>query len=311
METPRKILPENETENHMANSKKGKRTTEIEWTEHTWNPFAGCNVHSAGCTNCYAMRQAWRLEHAFKMPQYMGTTKKVNGNPVWTGVVNRSATTMKLPFKIAQPGLIFVNSMSDFFHPNAEDAWRLEALGVMQDCPRHRFQILTKRPELIAPFANRCALDRGPGNWFPDNVWIGATVEDAAATHRIDTLRQVRASVLFLSCEPLIGHLGDLDLAHIDWVIAGGESGPRARPMNVDWLRDLCVQCADQRVPFFFKQFGTPGNNPLFRRPPPGVAPADWVKMNDPVGKGGSLLDGVPWKQWPKKMPSDLEFMGM
>jgi protein gp37 len=252
------------------------------------------------------MRQAWRLEHAFKMPQYLGTTTKVNGNPVWTGVVNRAATTMKLPYKLA-PGLIFVNSMSDFFHPNAEDAWRLEALGVMQDCPQHQFQILTKRPELIAPFAQRCALDRGPGNWFPDNVWIGATVEDARVTHRIDTLRGVRAAVRFLSCEPLIGSLDFPDLTGIDWVISGGESGPGARPMNPDWIRELRDQCNVEDIPYFFKQFGTIGNNPLFRSPPPGVSGTKWVEMNDPVGKGGSRIDGVEWKQWPSAyVPPDL-----
>jgi protein gp37 len=256
------------------------------------------------------MRQAWRLENAFKMPQYIGTTKKVNGNPVWTGVLNRAGNAKMNEPRKWSPRLIFVNSMSDFFHAKAEDAWRLEALAVMQDCPQHRFQILTKRPELIAPFAARCALDRGPGPWFPKNVWIGATVEDARVVHRIDTLRAVRASVLFLSCEPLIGSLGEIDLTGIDWVISGGESGPKARPMNPDWVRELRDLCVASAVPYFFKQFGTIGNNPLYRRPPPDVAPADWVAMNDPVGKGGSKIDGVAWKQWPNCY-NELEMVGI
>jgi protein gp37 len=274
--------------------------TEIEWTDETWNPFVGCSIKSDGCKNCYAMRQAHRLEHNFNMVQYQGTTTKVNGNPVWTGLVNRATdATLRKPYGFKHGSLVFVNSMSDFFHEKAEDAWRHEALTVMLACPQHYFQILTKRPENIQPFAFRSGLYISPGNWFPDNVWIGATVENAKATHRIDTLRAVPAAVRFLSCEPLIGDLGTLDLTGIHWVIAGGESGPGARPMHADWLRSLRDQCQDQGVPYFLKQYGTIGNNPLFKNPPPGIPGARWVAMNDPVGKGGSKLDGRAWKEWP------------
>jgi protein gp37 len=282
------------------------RTTEIEWTHSSWNPFVGCNVHSAGCTNCYAMRQAYRLEHNFAMPQYQGTTRLVNGNPIWTGVVNRASNAKMYEPKKWSPRLIFVNSMSDFFHPNAEDAWRIEALRVMQDCPQHRFQILTKRPEEIAYFAARHGLDEGTGNWFPDNVWIGATVEDARVTYRIDTLRKVRAAVRFLSCEPLIGSLEVPNLDGMDWIIVGGESGPGARRMDPNWVREIRDQCMVENRPYFFKQWGTPGNNPLFTNPQPGFTGAVWLKMNDPIGKGGSLIDGKFWKQWPRCYNPDL-----
>jgi protein gp37 len=134
-------------------------------------------------------------------------------------------------------------------------------------------------------------------------VWIGVTVENAKAKHRIDTLRDVRAAVRFLSCEPLIGPLGEIDLEDIDWVIAGGESGPNARRMDIDWVREIRDWCHawPEKVPFFFKQFGRPENNPLYTNPPPGMTGATWMALsNDTVGKGGSLIDGKAWKEWPR-----------
>lgn len=275
------------------------RTTGIEWTDHTWNPFAGCSIHSAGCTNCYAMRQAYRIAEFGSAPHYAGLTRKTkSGRIVWTGKVHRASDAgMRKPFSIREPALIFVNSMSDFFHAGAEDAWRLEALAVMRACPRHAFQVLTKRPENIQPFLSRTHAT------FPDNLWLGATVENSDAVHRIDTLRNAPAAVRFISFEPLIGAIGAVDLRGIHWAISGGESGPGARPCEADWVREIRDQCRRQRVAHFFKQWGQPRNNPLWRSAPAGVPPAAWVERHDPVGKGGSLLDGRPDKQFPAHSP--------
>lgn len=271
-----------------------KRTTGIEWTEHTWNPFVGCSIHTAGCTNCYAMRTAYRLQE-FGQPSYQGTAKMVNGNPVWTGLLNRSSNEqMRKPMKIHKPSLIFVNSMSDFFHEAAKDEWRFEAMRIMRNTP-HQYQVLTKRPENILPFLNRTAWTS-----VPANMWIGATVERADTVHRIDTLRKVPAAIKFLSVEPLIGPMGSMNLDGIHWVILGGESGPGARPMEAAWARDVRDQCQAQRVPLFFKQWGKSQNNPLFREAPKSVSGSAWVEQNDPVGKGGSKIDGIEWKHYPQ-----------
>lgn len=287
---------------------KENRSTGIEWTEHTWNPFVGCSIHSAGCTNCYAMRTAMRLQE-FHMASYQGVAKLANGSPVWTGRVNRaSETQMRKPFKIGKPSLIFVNSMSDFFHEAAHDSWRWEALEIMRDTP-HQYQVLTKRPENIQGFLDRtishyggghAGVSRGRMPGIPDNVWIGATVERDDFKHRVETLRKVPAKIKFLSVEPLIGPMGPLWLEGIDWVIAGGESGPGARPMEADWVRRVRNDCIAQDVPFFFKQFGKAQNNPLYAEAPKGVTGSMWVEQNDPVGKGGSKLDGREWKEYPK-----------
>jgi protein gp37 len=267
------------------------RTTGISWTQHTWNPFAGCSIHTAGCTNCYAMAQAERLER-FGQPSYQGTTRNVNGKAVWTGRINRATTaTMRKPFTIREPSLIFVNSMSDFWHPDAQDTWRLEALSVMASTP-HQYQVLTKRPEYIAPFLAR------EGLAVPENVWIGATVERADTTHRIDTIRAVPARIRFLSIEPLIGPVGPMNLAGISWVIIGGESGPGARTMKPEWVREALDSCTRQGVPVYFKQWGMARNNPLYAN---GGAAA--VARLDPEEKGGNTVDGRQWKQWPDFQP--------
>jgi protein gp37 len=273
-----------------------RRTTGIEWTEHTWNPFVGCSIHTPGCTNCYAMRQAARIVAMSTTRTYDGTVREVKGNPVWTGKINRaSAATMKRPFQIREPSIIFVNSMSDFFHENAEDSWRIDALGVMA-ATHHQYQVLTKRPEHIVPFLERHDLH------FPDNVWIGATVERGDFRHRIDTLRKVPARIRFLSIEPIIGELGKLDLDGIQWVIGGGESGIGARLMNPDWARQIRDECVRQSVPFFWKQWGQPRNNPIYHEAPTADCPlvrGARVEYFDPVGKGGSLIDGREWKEYP------------
>jgi protein gp37 len=243
------------------------------------------------------MRLAHRLQ-LIGVPSYAGVAKVVNGQAVWTGRVNRAtAAAMAKPLKIKKPSLIFVNSMSDFFHDGAEDRWRLEALECMRATPHHQYQVLTKRPEGIGLFLERTGAE------LPHNMWLGATVERGDFLHRIDTLRAVPAAIRFLSIEPLIAPLGAMDLTRIHWVILGGESGPGARPMEASWARDVRDQCRAQRVPFFFKQWGKASNNPLFSAAPRGSTASTWVERHDPVGKGGSLLDGVTWKDYPRTTP--------
>jgi len=268
------------------------RTTGIEWTEHTWNPFAGCAIHSAGCDNCYAMRQAFRIAEFGTAPHYQGLTRKTNGGRiVWTGRVHRASNNgMNKPLKIRPASMIFVNSMSDFFHDNALDEWRLEAIDIMRRCERHVFQVLTKRPENIRPFLNRT------GAVFPDNMWLGVTVEHRDTVHRIDTLRQVPARIRFISAEPLIGSLGVIDLSDIHWVITGGESGPGSRVCHAQWVRGIRDQARDQDVAIFHKQWGQYASNPFVTEQRKTIAEA---KVLDPHGKGGSLLDGEILKSFP------------
>lgn len=270
------------------------RTTSIEWTEHTWNPFVGCSIHTAGCTNCYAMQQAYRVERFGTVPHYAGVATKANGRRIWTGRINRASDrAMKKPLSIKRPSMIFVNSMSDFFHADADDEWRLEAIAIMRQRPDHAFQVLTKRPENIQPFLDRT------GESIPDNMWTGATVEHAKTVWRIDAIRKAPAAIRFISFEPLIGGVGPVDLTGIHWAISGGESGGRARNCNADWVRDIRDQCQEQHTAFFHKQWGHWRNNPIALDTPDGYTPAQWVTYNDPEGKGGSLVDGRHWKEWP------------
>jgi len=267
------------------------RTTGIEWTEHTWNPFVGCTVHSAGCTNCYAMKQANRIQSFGTVPHYAGVTEHVNGKAVWSGKLSKASdSVLSKPFKIKEPSLIFVNSMSDFFHINAKYEWMSEVISIIRDCPQHIFQILTKRPENISKFID------ATGEVFPKNAWIGATVERADVAHRIKTLANIPAAVRFISFEPLIGPVGDLDLDGIHWVITGGESGPRPRFCNPEWVREIISWCDLYGVPAFHKQWGAYKNNPLFLEKNIDIKE---VERLDPVGKGGSLLDGVHIKNFP------------
>ncbi len=268
-----------------------KQTTGIEWTNATWNPMVGCSIHTAGCTNCYAMKQA----AVITAKHYEGVIKWVKkGNEqttVWTGKINQSPPhILNKPKTIQKPSMIFVNSMSDFFHENMVYEWQRAAMQVMKDTPRHVYQILTKRPENIMKFVKEW------GDEFPRNVWVGVTMERFDYTHRIDILRDVPAHVRFLSIEPLVGDPGVLKLDGIHWSIIGGESGPGSRPMKLEWVRSAIKQSVDQGVATFFKQWGIPENNPLF---------LDGGKANvtkhDPIGKGGSLVDGVAWKQFPDK----------
>lgn len=271
-----------------------RRTTKIEWTHHTWNPFVGCSIKSAGCTNCYAMAQAYRLEHAFGFAAYQGTTKRVNGNTVWTGAVNRSSDAkMREPLGITKPSLIFVNSMSDFWHEAADDRWRAEAIEVMRAAPRHAFQVLTKRPENIAPIMARMGITS-----LPDNFWLGCTLEDHRVADRAPILARVPARVRFLSIEPITARVGQLDLAGIHWIITGGESGRKARPNRPAWTREVRDQAVAAGAAFFHKQWGAYPSNPLVAELGKTLAEAEAA---DPPanGKGGALLDGQLWRQFP------------
>jgi protein gp37 len=216
--------------------------TGISWTDATWNPWAGCALVSPGCTCCYAMRDAWRISnHPTAAPWYRGTARTVNGTPVWTGAVHRaSAAKFAEPLSWRAPRLVFVNSMSDFML--GDPSWREEAVEIMRRCPQHRFQVLTKRAELLS--------DLPP---LPSNVWLGVSVERQDFTFRLDHLRAVDAAVRFVSAEPLLGPL-HLDLTGIGWLIAGGESGARRRPVDLAWLRSLRDQCGAACVPFHLKQ---------------------------------------------------------
>lgn len=272
-----------------------RRTTAIEWTQHTWNPFVGCSIVSAGCTNCYAMAQAWRMEHGFGFPSYQGTTRKVNGNAIWTGRVNRSSDAkMAEPLRIGPPSLIFVNSMSDFWHEAAKDAWRAEALEIMRRTPRHRFQVLTKRPENIAPIMQRMGITS-----LPDNLWLGCTLEDHRVADRAKILAAVPARIRFLSIEPITAPVGQLALDGIHWIITGGESGRKARLNRPEWTREVRDQATARGVAFFHKQWGHYGSNPHVIEA--GRTEAEAEQLDPPAnGKGGALLDGRLWREFPE-----------
>ncbi len=230
--------------------------SKIEWTESTWNPVTGCTKISAGCLNCYAERMAKRLKA-------IGNKNYENGFQV-----TLHPDVLSRPLSWKTPQTIFVNSMSDLFHEDIPDDFIFSIFEVMKKASWHRFQVLTKRSERL--FEMNAVLD------WPENVWMGVTVERADYLYRVDHLRQTDANIKFLSLEPLLGEIGDMNLAHINWVIAGGESGPNARPVAAEWVRDIRNQCVDAKVLFFFKQWG--GVNKK---------------------KAGRLLDNRVWSQMP------------
>ena len=283
-------------QDNAAGARVRQRTTGIEWTDHTWNPFIGCSIKSAGCRNCYAMALAQRLE-GMGQAAYKGLTKEVKGKVVWTGELRRNTDqAMRKPMRLRAPSIIFVNSMSDFFHSNAPIAAQREAWEVMLATPRHQYQVLTKRPENILPWLKAEGIRK-----VPAHIWIGTTVEGGEVIDRIAVLKKVPAEIRFLSVEPLISRLGNADIRNIQWVITGGESGPGARPMQADWMREVRDLCLKYRVPHFFKQWGKAENNPLWQEAEGfGFEPGAYVRKLDPVGKGGSLLDRVHWKEMPR-----------
>lgn len=230
--------------------------SKIEWTDATWNPVTGCNKVSPGCKLCYAERMAKRLKAA-------GMVKYRNGFAVTT-----HDDALNIPLRWRKPRTIFVNSMSDLFHDKVSDEFVHSVFAVMEQGDWHRYQVLTKRPERAAALSAVLP--------WPSQIWLGVSVESDRYLHRIDLLRECGAQTKFLSLEPLLGPLPNMNLDGIDWVIVGGESGPRARPMEADWARDIQRQCADAGVPFYFKQWGG-----VFKR------------------RNGRELDGKTWDEMP------------
>jgi protein gp37 len=242
-------------------------TSSIEWTDATWNPTTGCSRVSRGCDNCYAMMMARRFDGMGN--GYDGTTRRHKGNTDWTGKIYEHDDRLDQPLSWSKPRLVFVDSMSDLFHPGVDFEFIDKVFASMALAGDHIFQILTKRPERMAEYMRRERLSerwaeaaserfsRSLNSTEPlENVWLGTSVEDEEVTDRIDDLRSITASVRFLSLEPLLGPLPDLSLEGIDWVIVGGESGNQARPMKEEWVRDIRDQCQESDVPFFFKQWG-------------------------------------------------------
>lgn len=224
--------------------------TQIEWTDSTWNPVAGCSIMSAGCTNCYAMQMARRLE-AMGVDKYDGLTRKSGKRTVWSGLVREDRGALDIPRRWRKPRKIFVNSMSDLFHTEVSDKFINDVWNVMRDTPQHSYQILTKRPDRMRAF-----LSERESSVLP-NVWLGTSVENDAVSERIDFLRGTPAAIRFISFEPLIGSVGDIDLSEIHWAIVGGESGPSARPIREEWIDEIHNFCRLHRTAFFFKQWGT------------------------------------------------------
>ena len=217
----------------------------IEWTEATWNPTTGCDRISAGCDNCYALTLAKRLK-AMGNPKY-----QLDGDPRTSGAgfgVQMHGDALDLPHRWTAPRVVFVNSMSDLFHAKVSTDFIHRVFEVMEATPRHTYQLLTKRPRRVTRLAPKLP--------WPKNVWMGVSIEDESEAWRADELRSVPAAVRFISAEPLLGPLKDLDLDGIDWLIAGGESGPRWRPVDAEWVDDLRMVCEKFQVAFFFKQWG-------------------------------------------------------
>jgi protein gp37 len=221
--------------------------TSIEWTDMTWNPVAGCTVLSPGCTNCYAMRMAARLD-AMGVAKYRGLTRQTGGRAKWTGTVRPDPASLEIPFHWKKPRMVFVNSMSDLFHERVPDAFVAQVWDVMARASKHTFQILTKRPDRMAPLTQVLPLLK--------NVWLGTSIESGDYLDRLDDLRQVRAQLRFVSFEPLLGSVGLADLSGIHWAIVGGESGPMARPMARLWVDEIHTACRAHGTAFFFKQWG-------------------------------------------------------
>ena len=222
------------------------QSSKIEWTESTWNPVRGCTRVSEGCRFCYAERIAARFSG--KGMAYEGLAKNTKAGPRWTQQVRFIPALLDEPLKWKKPRRIFVNSMSDLFHEKVKLSDIQKVFDVMRKADKHQFQVLTKRAERL--------LEYSPKLPWPPNVWMGVSVEDNRVMDRIEALRQTDAHIKFLSLEPLLGALPNLTLDEIDWVIVGGESGPGAREMKKKWVIDIRDQCADAKVPFFFKQWG-------------------------------------------------------
>lgn len=242
--------------------------SDIEWTDATWNPVTGCTKISPGCKNCYAERLAFRLKE-------MGNVRYKNGFRV-----TLHPDQLDLPLRWGKAKMIFVNSMSDLFHEDIPDEYIKKVFATMVKADWHIFQILTKRAERLAKLA--------PQLPWPAHVWQGVSVENQTYTKRVIALQKVPATVRFLSVEPLLGPIANLPLDGVHWVIVGGESGPRHRPIKPEWVREIRKQCRTAQVPFFFKQWG-----------------------GRTAKSGGRILDGRTWDQMPEPETNhDLSFVG-
>jgi len=240
------------------------KTTKIEWTDKTWNPITGCTKVSAGCANCYAEVMARRL-CAMRIAKYKNCFK-----------LTLHPESLSEPLKWRNSHIIFVCSMSDLFHEEVPYCFIDQVLDIINQTPQHNYQILTKRADRMAEyFGTRC---------IPKNVWLGVTVDVPHSKIRIDYLRYLGASIRFLSCEPLLEDLGELNLYNIDWVIVGGESGSRARPMKEEWVLSIKNQTEAQGSAFFFKQWGTWGS--------------DGIKRNKRAN--GKMINGRTYQSMPK-----------
>lgn len=307
-------------------------TTNIEWTDATWNPIWGCSRVSKGCRHCYAEQIAGRFSGPGK--PYEGLVHKVGKEWRWTGELRLAKQVLKQPLHWQKPKRIFVNSMSDLFHEKVSRKWLDQIFAVMALCPHHTFQILTKRPERMLDYISGMLKDSGEipyyanllgkvrSSWLSDafqsatskplipmeNVWLGVSVEDQdTADERIPLLMQTPAAVRFISAEPLLGpvYLEDCYGENLDWVIAGGESGRDARAMDPFWARLLRDQCIAGDIPFFFKQWGSwkpllKGEDPP-RPCPAGLYHGDQNDLMAEVGKrrAGRMLDGREWNEFP------------
>lgn len=245
-----------------------KKKSGIEWTEVTWNPTTGCDRVSMGCDNCYALTMAKRLKA-------MGSERYQNdGDPRTSGpgfALSLHPKALDQPYRWSGHRTVFVDSMSDLFHAKVPLSFVRDVFDVIADTPQHTYQILTKRSSRLPKLADKLE--------WPSNLWMGVSVESSEFLYRVDHLRQVPASVRFLSCEPLLGSLSGLDLSGIGWVITGGESGPRARPLDPEWVREIRDACLDHQIPFFHKQWG--GRTPK---------------------EHGRTLDGVVWDEMPRQV---------
>jgi protein gp37 len=245
--------------------------TAIEWTDATWNPVTGCTKISAGCDNCYAERFSERF-------------RGVPGHPFEKGFdLQLRPERLKQPLQWREPKMIFVNSMSDLFHKEVPFSFIDRVFDTMEKAHRHKFQILTKRSSRLRNYVNARYADGAA----PPHIWLGTSIEDGTKTSRARHIQATRAGIRFLSIEPLLGPIGNLDLDGIHWVIVGGESGPHARPMLAEWVREVRDQCEAAKVAFFFKQWG-------------GLRPKS----------GGRLLDGREWSQWPKAQTNNDPIFG-
>ena len=239
--------------------------TGIQWTEVTWNPTTGCDRISPGCDHCYALTLAKRLK-AMGVDKYQADGDPRTSGPGFGVTIHRGSLNEPLTWRV--PRTVFVNSMSDLFHARVPVGFVREVFEVIAATPQHTYQVLTKRSTRLRRVAATLR--------WPENLWMGVSVENAQAMHRVNDLRQVDAAVRFLSCEPLLGPLDDIDLSGIGWVIAGGESGPQCRPMNLEWARGIRDAAQAAGVPFFFKQWG--GRTPKAL---------------------GRELDGIVWDEMP------------